>query len=288
MDRETKLGIVGACAVVFLLLVAVFCLESVSTAYEAVGTRFGRPTGIVLNAGLHFVNPLDDYTHYSNAETVTEFTDLKVHAEDQQKAEIDVAIRWRLLPGSGLKLRAETGDMYRAIEVHLTPHARTALREAGRGTEQVEDFFKTATVKTYQDTALAQLREVLRPFGFEISAVMVRDVSLPDAITAAIEMKKQREQEIDQQVAVLEIAKLAADQQIAVAQSNLEATRLDAQAVVVAAEAEAEAIQLVKTELTADYIEKMRVEQWDGVYPSTVVGSGTNMSMFIPGSVATR
>lgn len=283
MTSIQKYSIGAAVAFVLFLFIVPFMIETVDTAHEAVGTRFGKPTGVVISAGLHFpVNPLVDWTHYSTEENTSTFNDVLVPAEDQQKATIDVSLRWRLLPGAAENLRAQTGDFDRSLDVHLWPAARLAFREAGRGTEQVEDFFSDATVNAYQDAALTQLHAKLKPFGFEVTEVMVRDVTLPPAITAAIEAKKEREQEVEKQRAELERVRLEADKQVALSESDLEAAANEAKAIVLRADAKAKAIRQVKAQLTADYIDMLRAEKWNGAYPTTYMGGGATPLVSIP------
>lgn len=68
------------------------------------------------------------------------------------------------------------------------------------------------------------------------------------------------------------------DRQTAVARAEqkIAESRGDSAKLVIGAKADAEAIRLKQTQITQQYIEYIKWSTWDGVMPSTVLGSGSN------------
>ena len=60
------------------------------------------------------------------------------------------------------------------------------------------------------------------------------------------------------------------------AQRKIQLAKGDSASVVIRAQAEAKAISLKQQEITQTYVEYQRVLKWDGVMPTTVLGSGSN------------
>lgn len=258
--------------IVTLLITTCAMVQTVPTGTEAVGTRFGKITGEVLGEGLHLVNPINHWDQYSTLTRSALLDDTTVPAADQQKVSIDISIQWRIKPGAAQNLRATTGNEDAVYEVQFLPNARSALRDAGRSVERVEDFYSEETVQTYRDEALEILRARLDPMGIEIQDILVRDVTLPEVIAAAIEAKKQREQEVEKERAELERVRLQMQQQVAKSEADRQAAELDAEAKKIRADAEAFAIQKVREQVTPTYVDYMNAMKWDGAYPQVMTG----------------
>lgn len=269
-----------------LLVLSCSMTETVSTGYRAVGTRFGDVTGDVMDPGLHLTNPLLSWDYYPTVDQTADFEDVEVPAADQQKATMDVSVQYNVRADAVVAMRRDTGTMSTAFDVHFIPFSRGSLRDAGRSTKRVEDFFEQATVNAYEAEALGQLQAALGPKGFNVTAVIVRDVDLPAVIATAIESKKKREQEVEQQRAELERVELEAQQKVKQAEADKQATitraeaekesaQLKAEAVRVAAAAEAYKIAQLQRELSSSpqYVELVKAQKWKGDVP-TYVGSG--------------
>lgn len=261
-----KLGLAGVVFVLGLFVLSAM-IETVDTGHEAVGTRFGKVTGDILEPGFHLVNPLLKWDHFNVFNSTMLFETIAIPAADQQKATMDISIQVRLLPGAALALRESTGDESRVWQTHFYPNARGILRDAGRNMPKVEMFYDAVRIEAYQSTAIDSLTTALGPLGFEITDVIVRDVSLPSVIADAIVAKKQREQEVEKERAELERVGLAAQKVEKQAIANLAAAKLDAQAVRVAASAEAFAIQQKTEQLSPEYISYIKASRWDGAVP---------------------
>lgn len=289
----TRMG--GAAALLVLLSFgACASIETVEQGHEAVATRFGKVTGQVLGPGFHFVNPILAWDHFSTLQREFTFEGITVPAADQMKATMDITVQFRISPGAPLQLRKETGVQADAYRVHFTPVVREAFRDAGRGTAKVEDFYNEATIERYSQTALESIRTRVVPKGFEVTSVLVRDVSLPEIIARAIDQKKQREQEVEKERAELARVELEAQQQVKQADAQREAqvlqatarrdaAVLDAEAKKTLADAEAYKIRRLQEQLikSPNYIELIKAERWNGAVPRISSGQGGGMGFLL-------
>jgi regulator of protease activity HflC (stomatin/prohibitin superfamily) len=96
------------------------------------------------------------------------------------------------------------------------------------------------------------------------------NITPPPAITKAIEDKTKAVQEAQAAIQRKEVAEAEAQEKIARAKGD------SAQAVISAA-GEANAIKLKQLSLTPEYIEYIRVEKWNGAYPTTMLGNSPNV-----------
>ena len=74
----------------------------------------------------------------------------------------------------------------------------------------------------------AGLQEYLAPKGIIVSAVLIRDITLPPFIVAAIEQKKEREQAVEREKAELERVRTELQQEVARAQAGRAAAEEEA------------------------------------------------------------
>jgi len=260
----------GGGAIFLALLIAMpFFIETVDTGHGAVATRFGKVTGAQLDEAFYFVNPILSWDHYNLLNRTADFKNIQVPASDEMKASMDISIQYSIAESSIVTMRQETGVENRAVDVHFIPHTKRALRAAGRAATRVEDFFEEAKIEEYQATALATLQDKLGPLGFDVTEVLVRNVSLPELITNAIATKKQREQEVEEQKAKLAKQKLIAQEAVQLATADRDAAVLEAEAVEIRAAAEATKIGLVQTQLAKSpaFIEYVKAQRWDGMLP---------------------
>lgn len=257
---------------VALLIATCSMVQTVPTGSEAVGTRFGKVTGEVLTEGFHLVNPLNSWDQFSTLQQSTYLDDIWVPAADQQSALFDLSIQWRIKPGAARSLRSSTGNEVAVTELQFLPNARSAIRDAGRRVERVEDFYSEESLQAYRDEALEILHARLDGVGLEVQDILVREVKLPQIIADAITAKKQREQQVEQERAELERVRLQMQQQVAKSEADFAAAKLDADAKKIRAEAEAFAIREVREQVSPTYVEYMNAMKWDGAYPQVMTG----------------
>ena len=193
-----------------------------------VATLFGSVQPVGYSQGLHIpVNPLYRWTLF-DAREKTHLESANVPSQDQLQTKLDVSVQYRIDGQMAPEILEQTGDEIAAVRVHLIPKLRSLLREQGKSIERAEDFFQEATQEILQTALTAGLREFLEPKGIIVTAVLIRDITLPPFIVEAIEKKKEREQSVERERAELERVRTELQQQVARAEAGHQAAEQEA------------------------------------------------------------
>ena len=237
--------VVIAVGVALVGMAALQLFKQVPVGHVAVATLFGNAQPDGYQQGLHFpVNPLYRWTMF-DARQQTHKEIANVPSQDQLQTKIEVSVQYRIDGTMAPDILEQTGDAATVIRVHLIPALRSMLREQGKSIKRAEDFFLEETQVTLQTALEAGLRDHLAPKGIIVSAVLIRDITLPPFIVAAIEQKKEREQAVERERAELERVRTELQQHVARAEAGFEAAEQEAARVRVLADAQAyEIIQI--------------------------------------------
>lgn len=251
-----------AIGIVLLLLLAANCYYSVPAGHVAVATLFGKVKSEPYPEGFHFpINPMLEF-HLYDAREKSHFETAQVPSQDQLQTTIDVSVQYRINALQAANILQETGTTAQMIEVHLVPKLRSTLREQGKTIKRAEDFFLEETQEQLQVALLAGMAEYLGPKGIEVSAVLIRDITLPSFIKKAIESKKEREQAVEREKAELERFRLQQQQEVAKAEAQRAAADQEAAQRRVLADAQAYEIQQLRKAIGDDpsYIKLQALE----------------------------
>ena len=253
-------------------------LITVPAGHVKVATLFGKVQDDTYLEGLHFVNPLLEFTMFDLRQK-THKESAGIPAEDKLITRMDVSVQYRTIGEMAPDILRNTGTTQALIQVHLIPKLRSILREQGKGVAMSQDFFRESIQRQLQESLQVGLAEFLAPKGLRVETVLIRDVQLPDVIRTAITETKKREQEVLKQQAELERFATEQDQKVKKAESELRAAKLEAQRIKELADAEAYKISVINETLakSPNYIELKKVEQWNGVLP--VYTGGDNIPM---------
>ena len=225
-QRNLVFYVVGAA---LLLYVGSLFVKTVPPGRVGVATIFGNVVAEGYFQGIHIpVNPLYRWTMY-DAREKTHLETANVPSQDQLQTKLDVSVQYRIDGAMAPVILEQTGDASAAVRVHLVPKLRSLLREQGKSIVRAEDFFKEETQEKLQTGLTDGLREYLEPKGIIISAVLIRDITLPPFIVEAINQKKEREQAVEQEKAELERVRTELQQQVARAEAGREAAVQEAE-----------------------------------------------------------
>ena len=234
-----------AVIVVVAVLVGMNFYKTVPPGQVGVATLFCNVQQIGFEQGLHLpVNPLYRWTLF-DARQQTHLETANVPSQDQLQTKLDVSVQYRIIGSMAPAILQETGDAAKAVEVHLKPKLRSLLREQGKSIKRAEDFFLEETQEQLQTSLTGGLKEYLAPKGIAVSAVLIRDISLPPFIVQAIEKKKEREQAVEQERAELERVRTQLQQQVAQAEAGREAADQEAARKRILADATAYEIEII-------------------------------------------
>jgi regulator of protease activity HflC (stomatin/prohibitin superfamily) len=266
-DRNGINGITGTgiASIVFLVL-ALFSIpwffESVGKGTVKAGYRFGKFTE-VLEPGFHFpVDPLVSWTEIDTKEKTLYLESVPLPSQDQLLSTMDLSVQYRAIGAMADTIISGTGSEEQVVEVHLVPNVKQLLRQAGRSVPRAELLFDDAVVTQASLGMLESLAPLMRNRGFEVTAVLFRNIEPPEFITAAIQKKKEREQLAEQQKA--ELARFETEQQQKIAQAEAEknAASMEAEMIRVLADAEAYRIKTINDAVSnsAAYIQLQSLE----------------------------
>lgn len=293
-----KKGFIGAIILAIIifggLILTLTCVERVPAGYVGVVYNMnGGVDGEVLTQGWHIVAPTKKVTTYSIGIEQSYLT-----AEDKGDSPKDESFSIPTSDGKTVKVNLEFS--YRFDEERV---AQTFTMFKGKAGEVIKDtFIKPKIVAWTQEVSAnypvtdifgdkrtqinaeldVYLREKFDQYGIIIDTVNFTDISVDAETAAAIQKKVTAQQELELANIEAQTAKVNANKEKEVAQIAAEKAIIEANAeaevIRIAAEAEADANRKIAASLTAELIEKIKYEQWDGKMP-TVSGSGAIVSI---------
>jgi regulator of protease activity HflC (stomatin/prohibitin superfamily) len=247
-NKATRLLIIAGVIVAALVFAVSRLYVVVPAGHVVVATLFGKVQDAPLSEGLHFpVNPLMKFTEFDVRETSIKEDRVGIPTQDQLITLVDVSLQYRIDGTSAAKILRDTGSADRAVEVHLTPKLRSVLREQGKTIAKAQDFFKPETQQKLQDAIFTEMQNYLAPKGITVSAILLRDIQLPESVRLTVERTVQTEQEILRQKAELERQKIEAQKQVVQANAEREAAEQEALKRRTLADAQAYEIEKINT-----------------------------------------
>lgn len=215
--------VITAVGVLLLVIVGMQFVKTIPEGQVGVATLFGSVQPDGYGQGLHIpVNPLYRWTIF-DARQKTHLESANVPSQDQLQTRLDVSVQYRIDATMAPDILEQTGNPAATVRVHLIPKLRSLLREQGKTVKRAEDLFIASTQETLQTALTDGLRDYLAPHGIIVSAVLIRDITLPPFIVAAIEQKKEREQAVERERAELERVRTELQQEVARAKAGHDA-----------------------------------------------------------------
>ena len=265
-----------------LLLIIFNSYTTVSAGHNKVATLFGKVQPVPYDEGLHIVNPLLNFVSFDLRQLTYTWEKVQVPSQDKLKTSMDISVTFRLDGARTPQILQETGRLKDVVTKHVTPKVRSLLREAGKTVKQSQDFYLDSVQQQLQVYMEDGLREYLDTKGVIVSAVLFRDITLPQVVTTAVIQTKERQEQLEREKAQLKIVEQQAQQQVkkaearemaAIADANAKRTHADAEAYRIKKEAEAQAkanTELAKS-ITPVLIRYNAVDKWNGAYPQTLL-----------------
>lgn len=190
----------------FLLIVlGIFssCIIQIDAGQVGVKKLFGSIQNDVLVSGLHFINPLleisridvktQNYTMSGVNDEGDKMGDdaIRVLTSDGLEVTIDLTVLYRVVGNDAPKLLKETGDDYR--DKIVRPITRTKIRDNAVYYQAVDLFGNKRD--EFQQRIYKSIEETFKTRGLMLEQLLVRNITLPNSVKAAIESKINAEQE---------------------------------------------------------------------------------------------
>lgn len=245
----------GAAIVLAILIVfsVVFGSIFVSIGAGEVGVKFNQFGGVEddeLGEGLHIVPPWVSVTKYSVRSEVYTMSartaEGEVVGDDQITAltnegltlGLDITVRYRLVADDASVVHKNLGTNY--AEKIIRPTIKSVIREiVSRNTAMEVYGEQRELVATDMRN---EMESALLEDGIIVEEVLLRNVKLPDKVADAIESKLQADQDAQRMIFVKQKEQLEAERKIIEANGAANAT-------IVRATGEAEALRLINQEL---------------------------------------
>ena len=256
-----KLAAVAVVAILVLFFGQRF-VKTVPPGHVSVGVLFGEVNPVPVDEGLHFpVNPLYNWVDYDTREKTLK-EQAQTPTQDQLQTKVDISVQYQIDGAMAPLILQEVGTQVQAVNVYLTPKLRSLVREQGKRIPKAEDFFLEKTQETLETNLEAELQAYLAPKGIIVKAVLIRDITLPSVLMAAIEQKKEREQAVERQKAELERFRTEQLQQVAAAEAKRQAAEEEAKQLKILAEARAFEIREINKAIAGNssYIQLQALE----------------------------
>ncbi len=270
----------GLIAVVIIILVLGGALyvqgfAKVPAGYRGVLLTWGKPSDKILGVGLNFIIPFVQNIELMNVQLQKAESSEDTATKDLQQVTTTVAVNFRLNPSMVNQIYSDLRHDY--VSRVIKPNIEESLK-AATALYTAEELISLRTeVKASLDNILA---ERLVIFNIEVVSVSLTDFQFSPSFKAAIEAKVTAEQQALEAKNKLEQIRYEAQQQIIQAEALKNATIAislgDAEAVIIEADATAAAIEVITSQMTAEYAQYLWLTQWDGKLPA-VVGSDSGL-----------
>ena len=274
-----------------LLVTIADSIHSVPPGHRGVMVTFGKVKEVNLGEGLQFKLPY-----------VQEIIDMKVMLEkeevqesaassDLQEITTTLTVHFNIMPTDAWKVYQTMRKDYHGLL--LRPVIQEDLK-ATTAKFTAEELVTTRAVLV--QTLTEKLRESLAPYGIYVQTVNFVDFQFSQAFREAIEAKVTAEQDALKAKNILVRIEYEAQQKIIQAEADRNATIIaaegDARRVEISALAEAfrvtteanataEAIMMITNQMTPEYARYLHLMQWDGKYPTTMLGSLEDLGVII-------
>jgi prohibitin 2 len=278
-EHEATVGsivkIVGLAFLGLMLVIGIFSSWYIVGAGErAIVLTWGSPSMDAQGSGLHFKIPFVQTVVKMDVQTQKYEAKASAASKDLQTVNTDLAVNYHLVPESVPLLYQNIGTGYR--EKIIQPAVQEIVKASTAGFTAEELITKRALVKENIDKLLA---ERLLPSGIIVETTNIVNFDFSEQFNKAIEAKVTAEQEALTQKNKLAQKEYEAQQVVATAKGDAEATILNA-------EAEAKKVQLVNNQLSQSpqYVEYIKAQKWDGHFPEFYMtgGNSPNLLMQLP------
>jgi regulator of protease activity HflC (stomatin/prohibitin superfamily) len=177
-----------------------------------VQTLYGKVQNDVLTSGLHFINPLMEVTKM-DVKTLN-YTMSAVHDEGAKEGDdairvltsdgleviIDLTVLYRVLPTEAPRILREIGIDY--TDKVVRPIARTRIRDNAVYYDAVSLY--SSKRDEFQRRIFESISSEFQKRGLVVEQLLIRNISLPQAVKSSIEQKMTAEQDAQKMQYVLQ------------------------------------------------------------------------------------
>lgn len=170
--------------ILFIILICVSCLTSVSTGHTGVPVKFGQVQNYTLESGLHSKSPWVKIVEMDNR--VQKATvDMEAFSEDIQEVTCKYTLNYQISKENATEIYRTIGtDYYNNV---VTPNISKAVKTAMAG-YTAEELVNDRSGLASQIESL--LKESLESYHIKVVGTSVEDLDFTDSFTNAVEAKQ--------------------------------------------------------------------------------------------------
>lgn len=275
--------------IVGIVVAGISFICSVETGHTGVVTTFGRVEEYTLDAGVHAKAPWNKIIQMDNR--VQKATiDLACFSSDIQEVSCKYTLNYQIA-------KANAQDIYRTVgkdyfETVITPNVAESVKT-------IMAHYTAENLIGSRDSLAGEIEvllgDQLKKYNIEVVSTAIEDMDFTDEFTNAVEAKQvavqnklkaqtEQEQKTMEAQQAAERAKIDATAAAEVAkiqaEADLEVQKINADAAEYVGQKEAARNKAINESLTGDLLTYYLIQQWDGKYPTTYMGS-ENVSMLL-------
>ena len=251
--------------VIFVAFLLFRSVTIVPTGYTGVKTSFGQIQETTIQSGkLNFTVPFVQSIHTVNNKQQDKNIEAQIWGEASDKTPVyaaDVIVTYQVLPERSAWLYANVSDTKNLVGDELVASAiKSAMAELGPN----EVTNRTKIEPLAQQKLAESLNQKYGEGAVFINKVVINDMDFEEAYNTAIQQKSIAQQNADKQ---------KIENEAAIAKAEAEAQKTS-----IAADAQAEANRKIAESLSDSLIEYQKIQKWDGRLP-TVSGGNALVSI---------
>ena len=276
VDSGVAKGVLGVvCALlVIVFLIVPFSFHTIQSGEVAVVKHLGKVNDTERTAGTHFdIWVTNSYTKY---DTKVQTVDLvfSAYSADAQTMEVGMTLQYQIIPDKASDIATQYGSL-ETLQSRITSISTEKAKSVLSIDKAMDIIANRAQMSPAVEEAIKNA--IGENYYVNVVAVVLTDITFTDAFELAVEEKMIAEQaklkaEYENQTKIAQ-AEAEATAKLKAAQAEIDIAKAQAEAKKITAEAEAEANRIISESLTADIIEKILADAWNGELPK-VVGSG--------------
>jgi len=210
--RDNKSKVLTASGLIFLLLLIFASVKQVEPGMVGVKKLFGKVSNNILESGLNFINPLvkvvmfdirtENYTMSAvHDEGAVRGDDaIRVLSADGLEVIVDLTVLYKVIPSEAPRVLKEIGTDYRNVLVR--PICRTGIRNNAVYYDAVSLY--STKRDEFQNRIFSAIESNFKERGLMLEQLLIRNITLPESVKAAIESKINAEQEAQKMTFVLQ------------------------------------------------------------------------------------
>jgi regulator of protease activity HflC (stomatin/prohibitin superfamily) len=207
---KSRLKLAGI--LIFLILLSAASFVQIEPGMVGVQKLFGKVSNNILESGLNIKNPLvkvvmfdvrtENYTMSAVRDEGAIRGDdaIRVLSADGLEVIVDLTVLYRVIPSEAPRILSQVGTDYRNVIVR--PICRTGIRDNAVYFDAVSLY--SSKRAEFQDRIVKAIETNFKDRGLTLEQLLVRNITLPESVKAAIESKINAEQEAQKMTFILQ------------------------------------------------------------------------------------